>query len=654
MSTPNGGLINETNAQYYAGSQQFYISTSGTGKTFTSTFDTNLIFGNSDPATNGYNLNNFKVFTSPDASTWSELSPIKSQVTGVVENATSTPSLLVDLVSLDNNIQIDMVVAGAGISVGTKVASINTTQPITGTVFVPDAISLSVNLPNQTGVVFNYTTFNAAITINNYIITGGNIPVFTNNTTIAWFVGANVVNGLLGTLTRSTVNGNTPTQPDIAFTVGQVLTANPYSPFQTSVIRLDLNNNILPGMRVSGSTSNAFGTGKIALSAGVTVRSNTEAAGKSVIVLETGANTPGAGTLYTFATTPWNGDTLLFSSQEITLSQAATVVNGTTLSFRNIAPFTESNNVVTVNTILAAQSYLKIQMNESTLDDIHGSYEYTRLHDVIDNFMIAYIGAGKLITSAKRTDIIFHARRGLQEFSYDTLKSSRSQELEVPSSLSVIIPQDYVNYVKLSWADEQGVLHIIYPTNNLNQSPYETLAQDDLGNPIQDSNFINTQTPSQINAAWEATNPRQISGAFINNLNNANAVFDQSVYDGALGQRYGLEPQVSQKNGWFKIDESKGTFNFSSNLKNKIILVEYISDGNAYDLDARIPKLAEEALYSYIIYAMLSVSRGIQEYIVKRFQKEKSAKLRNAKIRLSNLKLDQIIQVMRGKSKWIK
>ena len=131
-------------------------------------------------------------------------------------------------------------------------------------------------------------------------------------------------------------------------------------------------------------------------------------------------------------------------------------------------------------------------------------------------------------------------------------------------------------------------------------------------------------------------------------------MFDHSVYDGALGQRYGLEPQTSQKNGWFKIDERKGNFSFTSNLANKVIILQYVSDGNAYDLDARIPKLAEEALYSYIIYSILSVSTGIQEYIVKRFQKEKSAKLRNAKIRLSNLKLDQIVQVMRGKSKWLK
>ena len=64
--------------------------------------------------------------------------------------------------------------------------------------------------------------------------------------------------------------------------------------------------------------------------------------------------------------------------------------------------------------------------------------------------------------------------------------------------------------------------------------------------------------------------------------------------------------------------------------------------------------MAEEALYAHIIYSILSTSVGIQEYVVRRFQKEKSAKLRNAKIRLSNLKSDQLIQVMRGQSKWLK
>jgi hypothetical protein len=111
---------------------------------------------------------------------------------------------------------------------------------------------------------------------------------------------------------------------------------------------------------------------------------------------------------------------------------------------------------------------------------------------------------------------------------------------------------------------------------------------------------------------------------------------------------------TSQSNGWFKINEREGTFSFTSNLANKLILLQYISDGNAYDLDARIPKMAEEALYAHIIHAILATSSGVQEYIVRRFKQERSAKLRNAKIRLSNLKTEEITQVMRGKSKWLK
>ena len=69
MPRPDGGLITETNRQYYAGAQQFYISSAGAGKTFTSTFNTDLIFGSSDNASAQYGLNNFHVYSSPDALT---------------------------------------------------------------------------------------------------------------------------------------------------------------------------------------------------------------------------------------------------------------------------------------------------------------------------------------------------------------------------------------------------------------------------------------------------------------------------------------------------------------------------------------------------------------------------------------------------------
>ena len=107
-------------------------------------------------------------------------------------------------------------------------------------------------------------------------------------------------------------------------------------------------------------------------------------------------------------------------------------------------------------------------------------------------------------------------------------------------------------------------------------------------------------------------------------------------------------------NGWFSINQRLGTFSFSSNLVGKIIILQYVSDGLAYNMDSKVPKMAEDALYSHISYSILSSKANIQEYIVQRYKKDRSAKLRNAKITLSNIKLGEIVQVMRGKSKQIK
>jgi hypothetical protein len=41
-------------------------------------------------------------------------------------------------------------------------------------------------------------------------------------------------------------------------------------------------------------------------------------------------------------------------------------------------------------------------------------------------------------------------------------------------------------------------------------------------------------------------------------------------------------------------------------------------------------------------------------YVVQRYKKERFAAVRNAKLRLSNIKLEELTQILRGKSKQIK
>ncbi len=324
--------------------------------------------------------------------------------------------------------------------------------------------------------------------------------------------------------------------------------------------------------------------------------------------------------------------------------------------------YTVVGNTITLTGSLAANTSVVVQLKilnggeygnrdayGNTVEENYGSYAYIKLNDVINNFIVAYVGAGKLIPSAKRTDIIFHAKRAMQEFSYDTLKSINSQELTIPNSLSVIMPQDYVNYVSMSWYDSQGIAHKIYPTT-LTTNPYEVPVQDQKGQPTQDNFGNNIEGTSIVEDRWKTNFYKNIDSE---NIDLANNEFIQG-YDFSYGGLYGLNAQYANSNGWFTINEREGKFSFSSNLVDKLIVLEYISDGLASSLNTRVPKMAEEAMYAYISHAIISTRINQPEYIVQRLKKEKSAKLRNTKIRLSNIKPDEIVQVMRGKSKWIK
>jgi hypothetical protein len=330
--------------------------------------------------------------------------------------------------------------------------------------------------------------------------------------------------------------------------------------------------------------------------------------------------------------------------------------------------YTVSNNTITITGSLVANTSVAVQLKTQTggnygnkdavgniVEENWGSYSYTKLNDVVSNFMVAYVGTGKIISDVKRTDVVFFAKRAMQEFSYDTLKSVKSQELSIPPSLSVPMPQDYVNYVKMSWIDRSGIKHIIYPTT-LTSNPTAVPLQDSNGIPTQDNFNNNTQGTSITEERWDTNG----IGVINNQLQDGSPVW-ANIYGGGFGQGfawqngfYGIQPEVSQINGWFTINERENTFSFSNDLVDRVIILEYISDGLAYDLDTRVPKMAEEAMYAYILHAIVSTRANQPEYLVQRLRQEKSAKLRNAKIRLSNIKLDEFVQVMRGKSKWIK
>ena len=129
--------------------------------------------------------------------------------------------------------------------------------------------------------------------------------------------------------------------------------------------------------------------------------------------------------------------------------------------------------------------------------------------------------------------------------------------------------------------------------------------------------------------------------------------YEDDTYWPLDGERYGLDPAHAQANGHFYIDELLGKIHFSSNISGNTVILDYISDSLGTPEEMKVHKFAEEAMYKHIAYAVLSASAYGQP-LVSRFKRERFAETRKAKLRLSNIKLEEITQILRGKSKQIK
>jgi len=430
----------------------------------------------------------------------------------------------------------------------------------------------------------------------------------------------------------------------------------------------------------------------------------------------------------------------------------------------------------------------------------YGNYQFISLEDIINSFLVAYVGEGKIISKVSRTDVAFHAQRALAELSFDTLKSVKSYELEVPPSLTLALPQDYVHYTKLSFVDDAGIKRIIYPLSKTsNPIAYQqntdgtlkfenntwknnivgdelfgryveygiTRSYDSFGNPISSENNFISKTPLpqfkkeiRINVTGDsrtlpvagtastnyvaygpgsgiqinfqdthsdievgmavfgpgiplnstvATVGSSTSGNYVgtgititNPEYEADQLLDQPTNTAGLpkttqqantqiiivdlnkesdtwnkykshtpntttqedyeydyrfqaeGRRYGIDPQHAQDNGSYYIDDNTGLIHFSSALSGKTIVLDYLSDSLGTDSEIKVHKFAEQAMYMSIAYAILSTRANVQEYLVRRYKKDRFAAVRQAKLRLSNLKLEELTQILRGKSKHIK
>ena len=295
--------------------------------------------------------------------------------------------------------------------------------------------------------------------------------------------------------------------------------------------------------------------------------------------------------------------------------------------------------------------------NGNTPQDANwGSYQYVKLEDIVNNFLLMHTGNHSLINNEERYKVIFHAKRAIQELNYDAFKEVKILELSVADSLRYVLPSDYVNWVRISLYKD-GWLRPL--TENIQAISSNAYLQDQQGNILFDQNG-NILRPQYSDIDYDRITSSKKS-IYLNQGNQFNGqegwYFEGMWYFSyGIGAAYGLNTETANFNPTFKIDKKAGVINFDSSMAGELCILEYISDGMEGGDNSLITvnKLFEQYIYASIKYEILNSKFNVQQYVIERAKKDKSALLRNAKIRISNIHPGRLLMNLRGMDKVIK
>ena len=244
-----------------------------------------------------------------------------------------------------------------------------------------------------------------------------------------------------------------------------------------------------------------------------------------------------------------------------------------------------------------------------------GSYQYVSLQDIVTNYLLMYSGNHSLVNNEERYKILFHAKRAVQELNYDAFKEIKVLELSVGELLRFILPQDYVNWVRLSMLDDNGVLRPL--TENIQINSSSAYLQD------QATNILFDELGNILKPEFSELDFDRIKQKDRTMYLNQGAMFDGLLgyqhngcwyFDYSYGRSmYGLNTETANANPTFRIDNKAGVINFDSTMANNSCILEYVSDGmeNGDNSLITVNKLFEEYVYAYITYAILNSKLGV-------------------------------------------
>lgn len=262
---------------------------------------------------------------------------------------------------------------------------------------------------------------------------------------------------------------------------------------------------------------------------------------------------------------------------------------------------------------------------------------FVSLRQLIDDFIVT-MDSDDYISNVSDVAIRNIALRGIREFGFDVSSRVRSIKRTIESNSTIILPEDYVDLVKIGVVDSDGILRVLGQNKNLNYSRKLTTADstsDSADGPLNiDANFILNREDDK-----DAT-----AGSDSGNGDLDHFIFENYLFQGGIGRLYGLGG--GHLVGEYRVNLDQNRIEIDTDSGSSEVVLEYIAD-EARSTNPVIHVYAEEALRSYMYYKLCERKSTVPANEKARARQEYYNDRRLAKARLSNFSKEEALKTIR-------
>ena len=267
---------------------------------------------------------------------------------------------------------------------------------------------------------------------------------------------------------------------------------------------------------------------------------------------------------------------------------------------------------------------------------------FVSLRQLIDDFIVT-MDSDDYISNVSDVAIRNIALRGIREFGFDVSSRVRSIKRTIQSNSTILLPEDYVDLVKIGVVDSDGVLRVFGQNKNLNYSRKLTAADDQGAGSKADSN------EGPLNISSNLITNRQddknaTAGSDSGNGDLDIFIFENYLFQGGVGRLYGIGG--GHLAGEYRINLDQNRIEIEADSDHTEVVLEYIAD-EARSTNPVIHVYAEEALRSYMYYKLCERKSTVPANEKARARQEYYNDRRLAKARLSNFSKEEALKTIR-------